>query len=526
MGAECNTPKIILIIYIKPLFNIMLYNKHSQLYISIILLLIFYLVSWPFYKYMLDPDGACYAAIAEQYAEGHIYEAVNGLWSPLHGWLIIPLIKFGIYTPYAFKISNLLIGTGILITVHQYLIKSTIDQTLQRSILFSLVVFISYLICHELAADLPFCLAIIIYFKITHSKDFYDSRKKNILAGLVGGLAFLAKAVGFPFFLIHFALIHFWKRFSLRDKKYYLAGLLTFFLIATPWIIALAVKYSQWMYSGSGLLNMSWLLNPVKSEHIVFFPPPHKHAYSFWEDPWYMQDKFNSPFDSLNHFTTLFKQILHNIQDAIKSLLHISFLAPAICVAGLYNLLREPSKEHFFVLISTLLLPAGYLLFHYEDRFLWPVYILIMITGVYYFNYLLKLSLLKKWQRMLLWTIYFGSFVIEPVNQLKDALHFNKNEYDLASLMRRHHITGSFASNKRRSECGIIAYINRQKYYWPNKTNKTDPELIRCAKKDNIEYFLFFHEKKQDKECLINSLSKDDFQSVVELNQQTLAFKL
>ena len=92
-------------------------NKHISLYLSIFLLTLLYLVAWPFYKYITDPDGASYAAIADHYASGNFNEAINGLWSPLHSWLVIPLIKFGVNTIIAFKLTNLILGVLFLITI-------------------------------------------------------------------------------------------------------------------------------------------------------------------------------------------------------------------------------------------------------------------------------------------------------------------------------------------------------------------------------------------------------------------------
>ncbi|MFN9710381.1 MAG: hypothetical protein ACK55K_03105 [Bacteroidota bacterium] len=501
-------------------------RKHSYCYISVTLLWLSYFITWPFYKYVLDPDGASYASIAEQYANGYFTEAINSVWSPLHEWLIIPFIKMGIYTPYAFKFSNLLIGTGVLITIHLYLLKSNLDKAINKYLLLCLPVILCYFIWFELAADILFCLIVLIYLKLTQDVSFYNDYKKNILVGCIGGFGYLAKGVGLPFFLIHYTLIHFWNNWSFNRFKYYLSGLFFFILISAPWIIILHSKYNIWLYSSAGALNMSWLLTPSATNELFCMPPPNQYAFSYWEDPWFVQDIFHSPFDNLNQFVKSIRHVLYNVQEYVKVFIQISFLSISIVFISLVNLIHNPSKKNFYIFISIFLLPTGYILFHYEYRYLWPISLFIMITGIHYLKHLFIIFPLIKRQRILIWLIYFSSFLIEPINQLKDLAYKNRDLYDLATLLQKNNIEDSFTSNKKNNECAVVAYINRIKYFAPNQNTVNIHALLSIAKKQNIKYCLFFYKNDQEKTCILSSIPNHDYKSVKHINHQIIAFEL
>ncbi len=280
------------------------------------------------------------------------------------------------------------------------------------------------------------------------------------------------------------------------------------------------------MYSGSGHLNMSWVLSPISNLQLDFFPPPHDYAFSHWEDPWFVQEKFLTPFENIANFIKFIRQILYNLHQSPSTFLHISFLAPAISIIAIYKVLHESSNRSFFIFLSIFLLPGGYLIFHFEDRFLWPVSLLIMIAGIYYFNNLMSMLKDKKRHRIFLWMIYFGSFLLEPINQLKDSAYLNKNVHTLATALRKHNLRGRFTSNTRESECGIISYLNRDKYYWPNKRKNKNAFFIQEAKNENINFYLFFYNKEQEKVCFLNALSRDSYKKITNINDETIAIVL
>ena len=65
--------------------------RNKQVF-SFILPLFLYVLLWicflSLYQFNIDPDTAACLQIADDYAHGQFWNAVNGLWSPLQCWLV------------------------------------------------------------------------------------------------------------------------------------------------------------------------------------------------------------------------------------------------------------------------------------------------------------------------------------------------------------------------------------------------------------------------------------------------------
>jgi hypothetical protein len=70
-----------------------------------------------YYRYRINPDGVSYISVAQKYAAGNFKQAVNGYWSPLFCWLLVPLLAIRIEPLLATKILNLLVGSQVILEI-------------------------------------------------------------------------------------------------------------------------------------------------------------------------------------------------------------------------------------------------------------------------------------------------------------------------------------------------------------------------------------------------------------------------
>ena len=93
--------------------------KNYHLNIILVFSLAFYLVLWlvlnPILGYMLDSDCVAYLTLAERFAKGQYFESINGLWSPLNGWMMAPFIKSGFNSWTIAKTMNCFVGAVVLV---------------------------------------------------------------------------------------------------------------------------------------------------------------------------------------------------------------------------------------------------------------------------------------------------------------------------------------------------------------------------------------------------------------------------
>src|SRR5690606_24813240 len=57
--------------------------------LSGVLLILFVLILYPYYKYYIDPDAVHYLTIAKRYLEGIEAYKYNALWSPMGIWMTV-----------------------------------------------------------------------------------------------------------------------------------------------------------------------------------------------------------------------------------------------------------------------------------------------------------------------------------------------------------------------------------------------------------------------------------------------------
>ncbi|HMO89767.1 MAG TPA: hypothetical protein PKE63_08460 [Lacibacter sp.] len=474
-----------------------------RLLLASILFLLLFVAGWPWYHSILDADGVGYAAVARAYADGRWQEAINGYWSPLHAWLVVPLLKAGVEVVMAFKYSNAFIAVLILVVLHNLLRKLDIHPALQTALLFTAVIPLLQFACYELAADLLLVLLLLAYVNLLLQPAFFTSVRLYLLAGVLGALAYFAKAYAFPFFLVHFILFHFLWGGARRNNRYLFAGLGVFFLLCTPWIVLLYHKYGTWMISSAGRLNQSWYLVPERNPDLAFLPPPHAGASSWWEDPSLVQKTYYTAFASGALFLHQLRVLLYNIQQWFLALFALSPLAPGILAAWVVQLVVRPSQHLRLFLLTALLLPAGYLLIHIEVRFLWLLAFLLPAGAVLLLEPLVQQYVQKAWQRVLIWALVLGSFLAEPVNILKDYRYRQQELHTLAGQLRSVQLQGAVTSNINSEEGMLLAWLAGFQYHMPSAGEKPVNALLPVAAAHGIFQVLFFYSSAAEKEQLL-----------------------
>jgi hypothetical protein len=481
----------------------MIFKSEWKLIGALVLFSVLFFASWPLYKYIFDVDGVGYASVTNQYALGNFTNAVNGYWSPLHSWMVVPFHKLGIETIAAFKITNAIISVFILIVLNSLLKRFELSASVQTVVLYTGIILLLHFAWFELAADLLLVLWLLIYFQLTSSAIFFNSRYKNILVAVVAALAYLTKAYAFPFFIIHFLFLHLIvNRKQIRFDLLF-TGIAVFLLCCFPWIYALYDKYGRWMIGTSGKLNASWYLVADRNPDLLFFPPPFNGSSSFWEDPWYVQKTFFTAFSSSALFLHQLRVTAYNIQQWLKCLSEISIFAPAVLPVMLVRYFQFKQKRDLLFTAFFVLLPAGYLLIHIETRFLWVLSFLFLAAGALWLEPFLAEKIKSRWQRNLIWVIFFVSFLLEPVNHLKDRVYHQKEIHQLAAVLKQNGFKGKFTSNKKAPECMILAYLTGSSYYTPNSRRKAEAMKTTAFKQEQLNYCFYFYDSENEKEILL-----------------------
>ncbi len=201
--------------------------KHAAL-----LLLVLFAALFPLYQYIFDIDAIGYITVARHYAAGEWNRAVNGYWSPLNSWLIVPLLKLGFSDVLCFKIANVFFGVGVLHQTEKMLNRFLFSAKQKTGILLTVMVMALYYASVQLAADMLFVWLFLMYVNVVLKNDLDTNLRSNVKAGLIAAIAFFAKTYGGVFFILHFSFIHFvWFPFVQKKGWHlqkYVAGVTAF----------------------------------------------------------------------------------------------------------------------------------------------------------------------------------------------------------------------------------------------------------------------------------------------------------
>lgn len=481
-------------------------------WLEIILLpivLLFYIGCWvllaPYMGYMLDSDCVAYLTIAERVARKDYFTSINGLWSPLNSWMIVPFINKGINAFDAAKVLNAILGGLVIIQFYFLLRKFQLSQFIRNTLLLILPLLVAYMVYFQLFGDVLQLIFILLYLSILLHKDLLYKWYFPVLAGVVMGLGFYAKAYTLMFFILHFSVFSIWKYYSSfrsRGKMilFWCFGVMSAILVVLPWSFALHSKYNEWTLTGmAGKLNMSWYINSGKSfknDITLLIPPTYEDSPSFWEDPYLSQAKLSSPTTSPKHFMKWIVRVGHTCLVAITCLNEISSLAFALILFGWYYFFfkkRKGDEEQYdnfkLIVLTASIIPLGYLAMHIETRYIWlNSFLYLILLGFVLDRYRDYINLRAGY--WLLMSVAIFSFLVFPLLQIEQLKHKNKELFSLAEELNKIGFKGKFTSNV--SDAGrmwVVAYLTKNSFYTIERTNYKLEELKAEMRKYGVKYY-------------------------------------
>ncbi|MBS1773661.1 MAG: hypothetical protein JST82_12445 [Bacteroidetes bacterium] len=473
-----------------------------------VLLCVIVVYIYPHLQYYIDPDATAYLTISKRYANGDYVKAVNGYWSPWSCWLTAIGIRLGLEVMQAAIIANTIGALGVLTVTLSFFKKYRVADFAQWVLLTALAIFLSYAVYYQNFDDLWECFFLLYVLRIMISHRFKHTPYLWVVAGVVGALAYFAKAYAFVFFIVSTIILVFYitrawnKKHLMQWLKICGVMIGIMLLLSFPWICMLHDKYGIWMTSTAGRLNMSWYLvgHPIWKNDIQYLlPPVYPDSPTYWEDPWYVNGATPHFWDSWN---LLVRQLMKLVQNSWKFLvssmqISVAFLLVSGYIARLLfrKMRRQKYKVYYPVIIAFLLFPLPFFLINFEPRYIWYMLPLSMLLGVAimqrnkFFN--------KRW----LLLVFAFSYIIYPIKGIAEMWDEGKMEYELAKELREADVHGRFAC---KAAYGMNEYVAVQRLIYFSGDNlyllRSDmlsiqksnpfPELRRYG----VNYIFWYHQ--------------------------------
>ncbi len=515
--------------------------KHIYLLIACCFYIVIYLLLFSRFQYNINADGIAYIQQARQYSAGNFQVALNGCWSPLIAWILVPFIKAGCNPLLTLKYLNGFWGLVTIISFYFLSARLDIEDYFRKYfILFLPLLLLSY-VFYTLGPDLLQLFLLSLYLHILFSKNFINSITKLIGISFFGAICYFAKAYSFYFFIVHISLVLFFvvKKETVHNyfKKYlHRLGvvLVAFFLFTSPYIFLISKKYEKFTISTASAITLNKSLEPSFTDgKKLVVAPKDKMALSIADDPSFFQEKYISMFSSPYYFIKQVKLTIANFFTYFKLLNDISFLAISIVLIFVFIKLLKPIKEistaNFIVGFTFLFYPLGYLLIAIEWRYIWLLPILLLLMCGVIVKSLLLETKINPFIKAICVVFIFISFSLKPILIL---LHHNEipNEYYLSKKLKDRGIRGSFFSNldgwENSSKSYKIAYWNNMKVFGFYNSEYSYIDLVNESKKFGVQYFFYFYNSPEEKEKVLRSdFSKAAIEIISDIDE-VIVYKL
>lgn len=464
--------------------------------------------------YLIGVDGVCYLSIAREYLAGNFAGAVNGYWSPLFSWLLAPFLYCGASDFLATKVLQFLVGLAALAGMLQLARKYGISDSIRPVILLIAAFLIACFAYTWINPDLLLLCILIYYCNILFSPAYLDKSHYGLCCGAVGAFAYLAKSYAFPFFLIHFPLMHglYYMRDSLKEKRKtvlrnFALGMVAFLLISGAWVSVISTKYKKFTITQAA--GFSWTRQYMSTydtaqvysdSRILVFGPPDKWAVSFLQECGASLEKQGLKIKDRAHFLWWrFTAFIYQIFEFGKVLYSFSFFSTAILAASFLYFLHSRQKLSariiaFWPLLTAVLFSSGYLiLLSAENRYLFFVALLLLLLGGRLLTELFQYPFFTPRIKKITLILFSLSFLMTPLKNAARDINYERNVYNASKALKQLHLKGNFASQEFIYSHVLTYYLGGYLYLFdfPSK-NLRKEELEEEFKRNDIDYYLVF----------------------------------
>lgn len=372
--------------------------------------------------------------------------------------------------------------------------------------MFLMVVSVIYFWLRSVFADLILLCVLIYYFNLIFSPKYRNNAIYGLGCGLLGAMAYFSKSYALPFFVTSYLLfnfIYYINGISRNEKKKilknFLLGLTVFFAISGIGMGIISHKYDEFTVGTTGDYNQKLVGPDYQGQHLIYselLKPPNKTAISAWEDPTFIKMNSWSPLKLWNYQLNL---IWKNFKDTINIYLSFSFLSIIIIFAAIWMYIRRPKnrilrRNILYPLLTIGLYTAGYLLILVEDRYLWIVYILLLLMGSYLLTVLFKNPFFDNKRKNIFLTVFILLFSVTFAVNFAGAINGTSSTegvYQLSQTLKNdYNVHGNIASNDEWRKSLYIAYFTGSKYYGQTGKNVSGNDLEQDLRENNIDFYI------------------------------------
>jgi hypothetical protein len=345
---------------------------------------------------LINPDAVSYLRIASYYLHGRPDLAVNGYWGPLLSWIMTPILPVFADPLSAARVAVGLAGPLFLAgCVSVFRVFRLSKPAVVVGAWLAAVTSIQWSVA-VITPDLLLAGLLALACSLALRPSWLASRRVQLAAGALFGIAYLAKAIALPFALLFVITLSAMELLSGRGAARTIlraatVTMVAFAVFAAPWVIILSAHYGRPMFSTSGRCAHTIVgPNDIERFHPTFtaWHRPAEGRITTWEDPSLLPYRPWSPVENLSYARHQAGLVQQNLRSAYATMAGFDILQVGLIalVSGL--LFHKPWRENMrshpwrWAAVPVACLSAWYLPVHSEGRYFWPTYAFILGAGL------------------------------------------------------------------------------------------------------------------------------------------------
>lgn len=344
-----------------------------------------------FYGGLFFVDTPSYGKIAEYYASFQLEKAINGYWSPLISWLLVPFVWLGIDF---FVGMRVIVGVAIMGVLHgviAVLQRRFISNGVRVSgvtlavVLSSIGTIMVYWAARTATPDVlsGVLAAVAMYGTVLLLQN--PTKRRGVTVGLLWALVFFAKSFGLFIAIAAVGVGALWTVVHEKIRKQHVSALIALVvmlgLLLGGWSLAVYAKYGELSLTTTSRNNFN-LIGPTAQRHHqidyqdAVLEPPYDDSVSAWDDPSDLPPKSWKLSENVEYYKA------HVADELMKSLRYVVLLGPLVIGSIVVFLWRHRTLTSWMVLASLLAAIVGYSLLFIELRYLYIVAIPLLLFAI------------------------------------------------------------------------------------------------------------------------------------------------
>ena len=354
----------------------------------------------------INPDGMAHIQNARHYANGRFELAVNSWWAPMVSWILVPSVWMKLSPVLVVKILGVFFGLFFAAATTSILREANESKLCYLGFLAALMLALIMLPA-PITSDLLLTCLITWYLARSLRLLHENSLSYAFTTGLLGGVCYLTKSYALVFVMVHLCLTFSMRLLLIPESaarrqtgKLFLIATGGLLIAASPWIVIISV------HDGAPTISSKGRIARIASPVYVKDRPLRKNNLQLpragrlildenpAEDPYYRQPTW-SPFDGLRGLKYQSVAVFRNGIRAIEYLkkaepcgLLVCGWVVAVLLICTHNLSTRQAAFRLWASVSVALYIGGYVLVHVaSDRYLWPVWGILLALSLHVFSY-------------------------------------------------------------------------------------------------------------------------------------------